>query len=41
LDTTLLLNGIYVLRLTTTNANGQSTMTQIAVIASGQVKMGG
>jgi len=40
LDTTLLLNGIYALRLTATNANGQSAATEIAVIVSGQMKVG-
>jgi hypothetical protein len=40
LDTTLLLNGIYALRLTATNANGQSAAIEIAIIVSGQMKVG-
>ncbi|MBI3651403.1 MAG: hypothetical protein HY231_10325, partial [Acidobacteria bacterium] len=40
LDTTLLLNGVYALRLTATNVNGQSASISVAVVVNGQMKVG-
>ncbi|MEW6127269.1 MAG: PKD domain-containing protein, partial [Acidobacteriota bacterium] len=40
LDTTLLLNGIYALRLSSTNGSGLTASQTIAVIVSGQMKVG-